>query len=228
MHIVIEGTDAAGKNTQATMLVNRLREMGGFDVVHLSFPRYETLLGKAILRHLKRETTLVEVSLSKHLHLPASPDDPLAFQCMMLADKVDAASLISQASSRGAVVICDRWWQSSYSYGKADGLDEEWLMSTGLALPQADLNIFLDLSPEEALKRRPNLRDRYETDREKQQSVRKNYRKLWDSFFRLPDSGRWVTIDSSPSVDEVHEAIMFELYKTEFIAMTAEKSSGAI
>ena len=48
-------------------------------------------------------------------------------------------------------------------------------------LPPGDLNIFIDVPEEEALRRRPEMRDRFEKDREKQKVVRANYETLWET-----------------------------------------------
>lgn len=170
--IVIEGADGAGKNTQSKRIVEHLRAIG--HTAHLySFPRYGTPLGAAIRRHLMKEIALVEDPATR------APEDAMMFQCLMLADKSDAAVSIREHLKNGDFVVCDRWIPSSYCYGKADGLDPEWLDRMHASLPVADLNIYLDVSPEETLRRRPAMRDRYEENRELQQRVRENYQQLW-------------------------------------------------
>jgi dTMP kinase len=200
MHIVIEGFDGCGKNTQTRHLQARLEHLG-HEVGMFSFPRYKTLLGEAIRKHLVKEITLT------------CDEDAMIFQCMMATDKYDAAPEIATALKRGAFVICDRWWPSAYCYGAADGLSPEWLLRTHEWLPQADLNIFLDITPEEALRRRPNLRDRYEMDRKKQAVVRDYYRSLWTACsFQQGHVSRgvadvWRVVDGEASEEDVHERI---------------------
>lgn len=211
--IVLEGCDAAGKNTQAERLRVRLERMGR-EVMPFSFPRYKTELGEAIRRHLHKEIA-VHVLTGKgegaeYITTPAF-EDPLIFQAMMVTDKYDAAPDIESAISRGAVVICDRWWQSAYCYGAADGLAKEWLLRAHQRLPQADLNFWIDVPIEEAHRRRPKPRDRYEEDRAKQAAVRENYSALWgsldDPLNAPPRHGRWIVINGEGSKEEVHEEI---------------------
>lgn len=45
--IVIEGTDCSGKETQTTLLVDRLKEMG-YKAVRMTFPNYDSPTGKII------------------------------------------------------------------------------------------------------------------------------------------------------------------------------------
>ena len=51
MLMVIEGCDSVGKNTQSKRLVEKFDSIGRNAVV-MSFPRYETTVGRAIRRHL--------------------------------------------------------------------------------------------------------------------------------------------------------------------------------
>ena len=143
-----------------------------------------------------------------------APEDALAFQCMMVADKYHAASEISRFLRSGVDVVCDRYWQSAYAFGGSDGLDEQWLLDVHEMMPKPDVNILLSLSPEEALERRPQMRDRYETDRETQVRVRVNYLRLWSLEAAKTPSGqpsRWHIVDASRTRDEVFRDVM-EIY----------------
>lgn len=212
MHVVIEGCDAVGKNTQAKLLAERLQPSALF-----SFHRYDTPLGALIKAHLVGKVRLDVWHESGMLY--SSPicsweranEDPLMFQCLATIDKYDAANDIRAAQADGKHIICDRYTQSALAYGLADGLDEAWLRRIQSSLPVPDLNLFIDVSEEEALRRRPQLRDRYEKDREKQRKVRGIYRSVWSTG----GPGRWETIDGHGSVEEVHEAIMRAVVRTQ-------------
>jgi dTMP kinase len=157
-----------------------------------SFPRYAELpVGPAIRRSLQQE---------------AQGDANLVYQCLNIADKLDAAYAIRKHLSEGVHVVCDRWIPSSYCYGAADGLDTGWLERMHASLPQADLNILLDVAPEEALRRRPEARDRYEKDRTKQEAVRANYEALWARNMYSSSAG-WIVVDGALPVDEVEDTI---------------------
>lgn len=212
MMVVIEGVDASGKETQTKMLKERLESIGRQVVVY-SFPRYETPVGKAIKRHLTGHIAMmrphtINSSVNQTLRIDGdtvwrtADKDAMAFQCLMLADKCEAASSIRADLGHGRVVVCDRWWQSALAFGKADGLDAAWLYAIHTGLPRATVNIFIDVPTEEALRRRPEVRDRYERDREKQSVVRQNYESMWRGGG--PD---YVTVDGVGTVDEVHARI---------------------
>jgi dTMP kinase len=216
LFICIDGLDAAGKATQTKLLAERIRAEGR-EVFTYSFPRYDTPVGAAIKRLLVGTTTL-----TRPLDEP-SEDIALVLQALMLADKCDAIKEITERLMAGAVVICDRWIPSALCYGAADGLDVAWLASIHFPLLDADMNVFIDVSPEEALRRRPEARDRFERDREKQAAVRKQYTKLWQieregvsvrlPVFEMPEEAGsstpvwWVRVNGERPAEEVTEGI---------------------
>ena len=73
-------------------------------------------------------------------------------------------------------------------------------------LPHPALHVFIDVPEDEALRRRPAMRDRYEKDREKQKVIRQNYKTLWEAGAE-EDPEEWVTVDGVGTVEEVTERI---------------------
>ena len=153
LFLALEGGEGAGKTTQARMLAIWLREQG-FDVVTTREPG-ATKVGMR-LRALLLDTAHAGMS-------------PRAEALMYAADRAEhVASVISPALARGAVVITDRYTDSSLAYqGAARGLrndDVAWLSrwATGGLTP--DLTIVLDLPPQAGLGRRESSADRLEAE----------------------------------------------------------------
>jgi thymidylate kinase len=214
--IVFEGADAVGKFEMSTRLVDEINKMRGRKAKRIAFPQYETPIGKTILRHLKQEVSLREsfnggsdVNPSP-VDYRTAPEDALAFQSMMIADKYHGAFKVKEALASGYDVVCDRWWQSAYAFGTNDGLDPKWLMEVHQLLPQGHINILLDVSAEESARRRPAFRDRYEVDRKAQENIREIYRGLWTASAkgRTPDDMTWIMIDAGQTRDEVFAKIL--------------------
>jgi dTMP kinase len=206
--IAIEGADANGKATQSKILAEKL------DAVLYSFPRYDIPpLGPAIRRHLEGEISTFQWEEPLDRWQKGAPEDVLIFQSMMTVEKYHAAATINrELDSRH--VIADRWTPSAEIYGWSDGLDAEWLRDIQLLLPKPDLLIYLEVSMEEALRRRPKLRDRYEKDPERQSLVRRLYRQIWE---RHPIHSydiakpRYVIVDGEGSIEEVSQRIFVEV-----------------
>ena len=126
----------------------------------------------------------------------------------MTMDKYDAASEIKALDRRGTHVILDRYWPSACCYGADDGLDFGSMIRINSCLPQADLNILLDISVEEATKRRPEARDRYERDKEKLKHIRDRYLHMWEVMGVGTEKHNWLVLNGEKSTAEITQQIM--------------------
>jgi dTMP kinase len=151
--LALEGGEGAGKSTQARLLAIWLREQG-FDVVATQEPG-ATKVGMR-LRALLLDTAHAGLS-------------PRAEALMYAADRAEhVTSVIRPALQRGAIVVTDRYVDSSLAYqgagrrlpvGEVTALNR-W--ATGGVRP--DLTILLDLPPEAGLSRRERSADRLEAE----------------------------------------------------------------
>ncbi|MGO9780185.1 MAG: dTMP kinase [Streptosporangiaceae bacterium] len=153
LFIALEGGEGAGKTTQARMLAIWLREQG-FDVITTREPG-ATKVGMR-LRALLLDTAHTGMS-------------PRAEALMYAADRAEhVAEVIGPALERGAVVITDRYTDSSLAYqGAARGLrteDVAWLSHWATDGLVPDLTILLDLPPQAGLGRRTRSADRLEAE----------------------------------------------------------------
>jgi dTMP kinase len=193
--ISFEGIDGAGKSTHIQTVAQRLRD-GGATVLCTREPGGTELAEK--LRELV-------------LH---SPMDALTEALLVFAARRDhLQQVIVPALARGDTVLCDRFTDATFAYqGAGRGFDsavlsqlEHWVQGN----LQPDLTIWFDLPADMAAQRRAAAR---EPDRFEQQAV---------EFFDRVRSGyqarmnaapqRIVRIDSSQSVDAVHQQIVTAL-----------------
>jgi dTMP kinase len=151
--IAFEGGEGSGKTTQARLISIWLRELG-YDVVTTHEPG-ATKVGMR-LRALLLDTAHTGMS-------------PQAEALMYAADRAEhVSSLIAPALDRGAIVITDRYVDSSLAYqgaGRTLPVEEiarinRW--ATGGRMP--DLTILLDMDPIAGLSRRARSADRLEAE----------------------------------------------------------------
>ncbi|MCC7186505.1 MAG: dTMP kinase [Acidobacteria bacterium] len=183
MIVAFEGLDQSGKETQARHLRARI-EQDGRKVHSLSFPDYETPVGREIAKALAGERDF-------------GPD---VMQLLYVANRCEYRPKIELWMNGGGVVVCDRYRASSIAYGEAQGLDPVWLEEIQKYLPKPTLTVLLDIAPETAVQRKSTGRDRYERDLPLLARVRESYRR------QAQESG-WVLIDGEMGKDEVRAAI---------------------
>ena len=176
--IVFEGLDQSGKQTQAEMLRDRLKQ-DGRKARLVSFPDYGTSIGEEIARALQGERDY-------------GPD---VMQLLYVANRYERKPDLQRWLDGGLTLVCDRYLASTIAYGEAQGLDPAWLAEIQRFLPPASLTIMLDIAPETAVQRKAVDRDRYERDLAMQERVRESYR-------RQAAAG-WVVINGERSKDQV-------------------------
>ena len=180
--IAFEGLDQSGKETQAQLLRDRLRQDGNKSRV-VSFPDYGTSIGEEIARVLQGERDY--------------PSDVM--QLLYVANRYERRSDLERWLTGGLVIICDRYVASSIAYGTAQDLDPAWLTDIQRFLPEPNLTVLLDIMPETAARRKAVGRDRYERDLALLGRVRKSY------LEQLQET--WVRVDGEQSKEDVAEEV---------------------
>lgn len=145
--IVIEGTDCSGKETQAKLLLNRLKD-DGVKIEERAFPMYDTPTGKIIGGALLGKTHIGESVFPN-----ASKVDPKVAALYYAADRLYNIGEINKMLDDGVNVILDRYVESNMGHqaGKLKDKQEKldmmnWLESLEydlLKLPRPDLVLFL-------------------------------------------------------------------------------------
>jgi dTMP kinase len=175
--IVFEGLDQSGKQTQAELLRDRLKD-DGRKARLVSFPDYGTTIGEEIARALQGEREY-------------GAD---VMQLLYIANRYERKPDLQRWLDGGLVLVCDRYVASSIAYGEAQGLDPLWLMEVQKFLPEPSLTIMLDIAPETAVQRKAVDRDRYERDLAMQARVR-------DSYRQQAAEQNWVRLDGERPKD---------------------------
>ncbi|WP_240643808.1 dTMP kinase [Antribacter gilvus] len=196
--ISFEGGDGVGKSTQSRLLGEWLAELTGREVVVTREPG-GTTLGKELRAAV----------------LHGEDVDPRTEALLYATDRAHhVASLIRPALERGAVVITDRYLDSSVAYqagGRALDADEVERLSLwavdGL-LP--DVTVLLDLDPTVATTRRDGRDDA--PDR-LERAGDEFHRRTREAFVAraAADPGRWLVIDADAPVDDLQAQIRVDV-----------------
>lgn len=141
LFIAIEGIDGSGKSTQAKNIAKRLEAEG--HKVYLTFEPTDMRIGKMIRSILGGKEKA----------------DEKVIAALFVADRLDhllhETNGIIKKLEEGYTVITDRYYFSSYAYHGAH-VDMDWVIASNNMAAQTlkpDVNIFVDVSPEVAMKR---------------------------------------------------------------------------
>lgn len=200
--ITFEGIDGCGKSTQVKKLVeffNKtkktaifVREPGG---TQISEEIREILLN----RHLedisdRTEALLMTGSRSQLTH-----------------------EIIIPNLNKGLHVVADRYSDSTLAYqGGGRQIDIEWLIRLNQFATydiEPNVTFYIDVLPEEALKRKNQEKDRIEmAGIELQSRVRNAYLELAKRFQR-----RYIIIDGHDSIDNIHDVIINHIKQRKYL-----------
>ena len=190
--ITFDGGEGAGKSTQVMLLSERL-QAAGRDVLTVREPG-GTITGEGI-----RELLLN----------PEQKLEPVTELLLFLAARSElVAKIIRPAIEKGAIVICDRFTDSTLAYqGYGRGLDKQVIrdlnaFATGGLGP--DLTVFLDLAPEAGLQRKGEDDDTFRRqDLEFHERVREGYQEI-----ARQEPKRWLIMAGDHDPEEIAQAII--------------------
>lgn len=194
MLITFEGIDGCGKSTQARLLADRLRE-DGIETILLREPG-----GTALSEHIR--TILLD---QKHR-------EPLSYAAELLLFAASRAQLIKEvilpALAREAVVICDRFIDSTVAYqGYGRGLPLariEQVNALATDSLEPDLTFLIDVPIETAVQRRKGMGD----DRMESESST-FFERVMNGYMRLAElhRDRIHVIDGTDSMEDIQHSI---------------------
>lgn len=143
--IVIEGTDGAGKATQAKLLIDRLRDEG-YSVETVDFPQYTQKSAHFVERYLRGEFGPAEEVGAKRASL------------FFALDRYDASFRMWDWLKEGKIIISNRYVSANkgHQLGKISEPTEMkkflgWINELEydiLKIPRPDLTLFLHMPPE--------------------------------------------------------------------------------
>jgi len=166
--IVFEGLDGSGQSTQSKLLAEFLKKKK-YKVLLTKEPTPNSEAGKKIRKILDKKLKA----------------NPAAFQKLYAKDRKEHLEReIVPALKKGKAVVSDRYFFSSFAYGRASGLSLNWLIKINNKFLMPDLTFILEVGPEiclERIKKRGDKRTLFE-EKEKLEKVWQTYKVLSKRF----------------------------------------------
>ncbi len=182
--ICIEGLDGSGKTTHAHRLVRNLQKLE-YDAVYTTEPSRGEIgkfIRASVLQGEKRLPRVVEAFL-------------------FALDRVDHLDkMVKPALKEGKLVISDRYVYSSLAYQGAAGLDIKWIEEINRLAILPDLAIYIDVSPEVAVKRIRRNKSVMET--------LETQRRVQEVYMKFVKKGKLVPLDGDRKKSEVETDVL--------------------
>ena len=212
--IVIEGTDCSGKETQAKLLIEHLKERG-MQVEIFSFPNYDSPTGKIIGGPFLGKATICDGWFKEG----AVEVEPKVAALYYAADRRYNLPKIEEKLNRGISLILDRYVYSNMAHqaGKIEDMNERMNMYAWLdilefkllELPKPDIALFLHM-PSEFAKQLKQSRDEVPDQLESDEDYLK---KAENAYIELASVYKWKTIecvenDQIKTIEEIGKEVL--------------------
>jgi dTMP kinase len=216
--ITFEGGEGAGKSTQIDRLAKKLRAKK-YDVLLTREPGGSP--GAEAVRH---------VLLSGAAESFGPEMEALLFAAAR-SDHVE--QVIRPAVGRGAIVLCDRFLDSSRVYqGVTGGLDTAFMASVervAINGMMPDMTLILDIDPAEGLKRATARRGAGDGPDRFEKETLAIHRRRREAFLAIAEAEpeRCVVVDASRDADEVEDGITAAVFAALEAKMPAKQAASA-
>lgn len=211
LFIALEGIDGSGKSTQTKLLTEHLTSQG--HKVYSTFEPTDSPIGSLIRNILKGNAKA----------------DHRIIAGLFVADRLDhllnEVNGIVKKLDEGFTVITDRYCFSSYAY-QGTHMNMDWVIqanSMSAEILRPDINIFIDVAPEESMQRLHNNRDNIELF-ETLENLKEVRAKYFEAFEKLKSEENIFIVDGNRSTELIAKDIWEEVLMRIEKQKTIEKS----
>ncbi len=186
MIIALEGVDNAGKTTLAGMLTDEFVKVGKKAIVSKELT---TEVGELI------KTTIKTGILT-----------PVSKTFLFAADRQLRIEKLQEDNCFDEVVIFDRYLHSAIVYREAEQLDGVWVKDVNRNIPTSDIAFYIDITPEESIKRNTDTKFNIHYSIE-------HLRKVRESYLNYVELGELILVDGMRNKKEVCDDVIDILRK---------------
>lgn len=155
MLVVFEGLDNCGKTTIVEKLKDYYTEQG----IIAEFTReFETDVGK-LIKKMSQENQL----------------DSILKSYLFAADRQIRTRIYSEEDYQNKIILFDRYYHSAVAYRMAEGISKEWVMSLNSVFKKPDIGFYIDITPEESVRRNTDSKFNIKASAEHLSKVRNAY-----------------------------------------------------
>ena len=181
MLVIFEGLDNCGKTTLVEMIKNYYLNIGVDAEISKEF---ETNIGRE-LKQMAKEGTL----------------DPILKAYLFATDRYIRMKNIRLEDLKNKIMLFDRYVPSALAYRMAEGVNKDWVTNINLVFPKADIGFFIDITPNESVKRNTDTKFNIKATPEHLNKVR-------DAYLSILEENNLLYINGMQSLDKIFNEVI--------------------
>lgn len=181
MLVIFEGLDNCGKTTLVEMIKNYYLNIGVDAEISKEF---ETNIGRE-LKQMAKEGTL----------------DPILKAYLFATDRYIRMKSIRLEDLKNKIMLFDRYVPSALAYRMAEGVNKDWVTNINLVFPKADIGFFIDITPNESVKRNTDTKFNIKATPEHLNKVR-------DAYLSILEENNLIYINGMQSIDKIFNEVI--------------------
>jgi dTMP kinase len=181
MLVIFEGLDNCGKTTLVEMIKNYYLNIGVDAEISKEF---ETNIGRE-LKQMAKEGTL----------------DPILKAYLFATDRYIRMKNIKLEDLKNKVMLFDRYVPSAIAYRMAEGVNKDWVTNINSVFPKADIGFFIDITPNESVKRNTDTKFNIKATPEHLNKVR-------DAYLSILEENNLIYINGMQSIDKIFNEVI--------------------
>ena len=181
MLVIFEGLDNCGKTTLVEMIKNYYLNIGVDAEISKEF---ETNIGRE-LKQMAKEGTL----------------DPILKAYLFATDRYIRMKNIRLDDLKNKIMLFDRYVPSALAYRMAEGVNKDWVTNINLVFPKADIGFFIDITPNESVKRNTDTKFNIKATPEHLNKVR-------DAYLSILEENNLIYINGMQSIDKIFNEVI--------------------
>ena len=105
---------------------------------------------------------------------------------------------------KNKILLFDRYVPSAIAYRMAEGVDKNFVLNINSVFPKADIGFFIDITPEESVKRNTDTKFNIKSSTEHLDKVRREY-------LSILDENNLIYIDGMQPIEQIFNDILQKL-----------------
>ena len=145
---------------------------------------FETNIGRE-LKQMAKEGTL----------------DPILKAYLFATDRYIRMKNIRLDDLKNKIMLFDRYVPSALAYRMAEGVNKDWVTNINLVFPKADIGFFIDITPNESVKRNKDTKFNIKATPEHLNKVR-------DAYLSILEENNLIYINGMQSIDKIFNEVI--------------------